>query len=195
MPFKRYCATVVFLAMSLGTLPAMASASPSLSSSFAFSDSSPTVPDLLFKDGRGQEHTLRDFIQNDLKGRYYVLLNIWATWCVPCVLEMPSLDKMQALMGPRNLAIIALSQDREGHVAVPGFYRQQGLSSLKVYFDPQGIATRRLRLRGLPTSVLINPQGEEIGRVSSRVDWDQFDNIVFIDKIVNAQAWAAYDAH
>jgi thiol-disulfide isomerase/thioredoxin len=181
--FKRSCATLVFFLLCFSALHAGEPPSRNLAGHFTLIDSPSDVPDLLFRDGEGRTHTLLNFIRNDLKGRY-VLLNVWATWCAPCLDEMPSLDALQAAMASRGLTVIALAEDQEGAVSVPAFYRRQGLTHLKVYLDPSGLAIRRLRLRGIPTSLLINPQGQLIGRAMARVDWSTSDNIAFLEKII-----------
>ncbi|MDD5587007.1 MAG: TlpA disulfide reductase family protein [Alphaproteobacteria bacterium] len=180
---KRCFATILFL---LHCGLAFAADGPrALSVNFSVMDPPWDVPDLLFTDSKGGEHLLRSYMKNELRGRY-VLLNLWATWCTPCVSEMPSLNRLQALMGPRNLSVIALSVDREGSVAVPAFYRRNNLNQLKVYWDSTGTALRRLHLRGIPTTLLINPNGQEIGRVASHVDWTREDNLAFLSRMIGA---------
>ena len=101
-----------------------------------------------------------------------VLLNLWATWCVPCVREMPTLDRLQAELGGPQFEVLALSSDRAGATVVEPFYREHGLRHLRVYLDPAGEATRALAVRGLPTTVLIDPRGNEIGRLEGTAEWD-----------------------
>jgi thiol-disulfide isomerase/thioredoxin len=108
---------------------------------------------------------------SDFAGRV-VLLNLWATWCAPCVREMPTLDRLQAELGGPDFEVVALSSDRAGAAAVEPFFRTHGLSRLGVYLDPQGEATRALGTRGLPTTVLIDREGREVGRLEGVAEWD-----------------------
>lgn len=179
--FKRCFATILLL-LNCG-LAYAADGPRALSANFAVMDPPWDVPDLVFVDGRGGEHTLRSFMKNELRGRY-VLLNLWATWCTPCVREMPSLDQLQALMEPRNLSVIALSVDHQGGATVPAFYRRNGLNHLKSFWDPSGTALRRMQLHGIPTTLLINPNGQEIGRVSNHIDWTREDNLAFLSRMI-----------
>ncbi|HZH25680.1 MAG TPA: TlpA disulfide reductase family protein [Azospirillaceae bacterium] len=124
------------------------------------------VPELSFKDGEGRTVGLADF-----RGQA-VLLNLWATWCVPCVREMPALDRLQALAGGQGVHVVALSLDRGGLDQVRPFYARHGLVNLGIYLDPGGDAMRAFQPRGLPTSILIDPDGREVGRVEGEFAWD-----------------------
>src|SRR5207244_7101611 len=88
------------------------------------------VPELRIQDDQGHDLTLADF-----RGRV-VLLNVWATWCVPCRQEMPTLDRLQARLGGRDFLVMALSIDRKGAEAVRGFYREVRVEKLAIYVDP-----------------------------------------------------------
>lgn len=179
---KRLCATTVFLLLFLAPVYG-AETTASLADSFmASSDPSP-VPDLLFQDGNGRAIKLQDFIKDTLKNRY-VLLTVWATWCVPCRKELPSLDRLQAMMAPRNLTVLALAEDHDGAVLVPAYFRRHNIRSLGLYLDPEASAIRSLRLRAIPVSLLINPQGEEIGRVAARIDWSRADNVATLQRMI-----------
>jgi thiol-disulfide isomerase/thioredoxin len=124
------------------------------------------MPELHFADGDGHPLTLADF-----RGRA-VLLNIWATWCVPCRKEMPSLDRLQARLGGRDLVVVPLSIDRKGADVVRPFYRKLGLASLGVYLDQSGNNASALNIEGLPTTLLIDREGREVGRAAGPAEWD-----------------------
>ncbi len=106
----------------------------------------------------------------DFRGRW-VLINLWATWCAPCVREMPSLDRLQARLGDR-LAILAVSEDRGGATAVDPFLQKLSLHALDVYLDAKGDVGQQLQLRGLPTSFLIDGDGRLRARLEGAADWD-----------------------
>lgn len=125
------------------------------------------LPELRFVDGTGQERTIADF-----RGKT-VLLNIWATWCAPCRKEMPSLDRLQATLGGADFQVIALSVDAGGVQNVRHFYDQLGLKNLSIFVDQSGWTMQSLRILGLPTSLLVDREGREIGRTLGPADWDQ----------------------
>ena len=124
------------------------------------------LPELHFADGDGRQLSLADF-----RGRL-VLLNLWATWCVPCRREMPTLDRLEAKLGGPGFEVIALSLDRKGLEAVQRFFKQLGLKALHIYLDASGRAAGELDAPGVPTTLLIDPQGREIGRVVGPAEWD-----------------------
>ena len=106
----------------------------------------------------------------DFRGRV-VLVNFWATWCGPCVAEMPALDRLQAELGGQDFTVITLSEDRNPALIAP-FYATHGLEHLKRYHDPSGALSRAFGIRGLPTSVVIDRQGREVGRLEGPAEWD-----------------------
>lgn len=124
------------------------------------------APDLVFLLPDGGEARLSDF-----RGRV-VLLNLWATWCAPCVREMPSLDRLQALSGGPDFEVVALSLDRGGLEQVAPFYERLGIGNLAVYLDPRNESMRALRPRGLPTTIVVGRDGTELGRVEGEKEWD-----------------------
>jgi thiol-disulfide isomerase/thioredoxin len=130
----------------------------------ARSDEAP-VPEISFQDGEHRKLTLADF-----RGQV-VLVNFWATWCTPCVRELPSLDRLQAQLKPSGVKIIALSLDRGGVDAVRAFYAENGIRNLDVYVDPTMDAQQAFDIPGLPTTVLIDRNGHDRGRLIGPADW------------------------
>lgn len=119
---------------------------------------------IVFYDAKGEQRSLRDF-----RGKV-VLVNLWATWCVPCIKEMPSLDRLQTQMG-ENFQVVAISQDKEDGAAVR-FFEKMKLKNLAVYTDPQNIAMRFWNVPGLPASFVINQNGEQVGSLYGTTQWD-----------------------
>jgi thiol-disulfide isomerase/thioredoxin len=101
-----------------------------------------------------------------------VVLNFWATWCPPCVAEMPALDRLHALLAVQRIAVLAASQDRGGMAAVRPFYERTGLRHLAIWFDPRGAAGRAFAIRGLPTTIIIDRAGNELARLEGPAEWD-----------------------
>ncbi len=138
-----------------------------------------------FENAQGKHMTLADF-----KGKV-VLLNIWATWCPPCVHEMPTLDKLQKLLGGKNFAVVPLSVDKGGIYTVKSFYDDNFISHLPIYVDPTTQVLDTLSILGTPTTILINKQGEEIARTMGPEDWDQPAVIAQIKHYMAAPAGSA----
>jgi thiol-disulfide isomerase/thioredoxin len=132
------------------------------------------VPAIRFVDHDEQERTLDDF-----RGRV-VLLNFWATWCGPCVQEMPSLERLQAALAGEKFLVLPVSQDRAGLPLVRQFYQEHALSGLAMFADRSSSAGRSFKLRGLPTSVLLDQQGRELGRFEGSADWSSPDALALI---------------
>lgn len=124
------------------------------------------VPAAGFQDGDGNPVSLDAF-----RGKV-VVLNFWATWCTPCVKEMPALDQLQADMADSGVAVVALSSDRGGVATVQEFFKKQGLGHLKIYVDAKNEVGRGLTVRGLPTTVLIDARGQEVARLEGQAAWD-----------------------
>ena len=123
------------------------------------------APTISLTDSGG--HTLE---LSALRGKL-VLVNLWATWCEPCLREMPSLERLQSRLGER-IAVLAVSEDRGGNKAVEPFIAKLGLKSVKIYIDPKSEVGHAFGARGLPTSVLIDREGKVLGRVEGAAEWD-----------------------
>jgi thiol-disulfide isomerase/thioredoxin len=137
----------------------------------------PAIP-LSFKGPGGEKTTLADF-----KGRA-LLVNIWATWCVPCRAEMPALDRLQAKAGGQDFEVVAINVDTARLERAPAFLDSIGVKTLTRYADPSADAFETLRLAGkalgLPTSLLIDKDGCEIGVVAGPADWDKPDAVAAV---------------
>jgi thiol-disulfide isomerase/thioredoxin len=133
---------------------------------FTARDDGAAAPAISFEDGERRHLTLADF-----HGQV-VLVNFWATWCLPCIRELPSLDRLQERLKPSGVKIIALSLDRGGAEAVKRFYAENDIRHLDVYVDPTMEAQEAFKIPGLPTSVLIDRNGRDRGRLIGPADWD-----------------------
>ena len=140
------------------------------------------LPEIRFADEEGHELTLADF-----RGRV-ALLNIWATWCVPCRKEMPTLDRLQARLGGKDFLVIALSIDREGVAPVKRFYQELKLEKLAIYVDPSGKRSRALAIPGVPTTLLIDRQAREIARKMGPAEWDGAEMVSLVERTIHAQS-------
>jgi thiol-disulfide isomerase/thioredoxin len=131
--------------------------------------------DLAYFDGDGEERRL-----SDLRGMV-VVLNIWATWCPPCVREMPTLDSLAAQTQDQDVVVLALSQDRGGDRKVPKFYEGAGIENLEVALDPTLAAGKVFGIRGLPTTVILDKTGREVARHEGYREWDGLDVLALLD--------------
>jgi thiol-disulfide isomerase/thioredoxin len=127
------------------------------------------LADVTFQDAQGQPKSLNDF-----KGKT-VLLNLWATWCAPCREEMPSLDRLEKELGSDKFEVVALALDRGGADAARKFLDGIKVQNLKLYVDSSTRAGSALRIVGMPTTILIGPDGREIGRLPGPAEWDSAD--------------------
>lgn len=134
------------------------------------------VPDFTFENADGEALTLKDF-----RGKL-VLLNIWATWCAPCREEMPELDRLEAELGSDRFEVVALSVDSKGQKLVRDFLAEVGAGHLGLYIDPTAKANFTLGAFGLPTTLLISPEGEELGRMVGPAPWASEDAKAFIEE-------------
>jgi thiol-disulfide isomerase/thioredoxin len=137
------------------------------------------TPKISFQSGSGRKLALDDF-----RGRV-VLLNLWATWCAPCRAEMPTLDNLQAILGGADFEVLALSLDQGGVQDVERFYQDLGLRHLAIYVDPTTRAQRELRVFGLPTTLLIDADGRELGRLIGPTDWDSHEMVSFLRSFID----------
>ncbi len=117
-----------------------------------------------------------------------ILLNLWATWCPPCIRELPALDRLQSALGGRNFTVMALSID-EADMEVPvSFVRGLGLENLDVYLDFTGSIAKGFPLYGLPITYLIDRRGLVIGYLVGAADWDSPEAIRFLGHYIERKA-------
>ena len=160
--------------------PAADTAATSKLGQFTALDPPLPAPALAFETRKGTVAHLADF-----RGQF-VLLNLWATWCVPCIEEMPSLDRLQAKLGKR-LRVLAVSQDRRGAAAVDPFLAQHDIKNLTVGLDPKNAAVAAFHVEGLPTSFLISRKGMILGSLIGSADWDAPKMLAVLDRYLDAK--------
>jgi thiol-disulfide isomerase/thioredoxin len=146
---------------------------------FAFRKAPQALPEVKFQDAEGKERTLAEW-----RGKV-VLLNLWATWCVPCRREMPTLDRLQQELGSDEFEVVAISVDRKGIEAAGKFLKEAKVGNLALYADPTVRLTSTLRAVGLPATLLIDAQGREIGRLLGPAEWDSEDSKRLIRSALN----------
>jgi thiol-disulfide isomerase/thioredoxin len=139
-------------------------------------------PHLHFTDAAGKRLTLADYA-----GRG-IVLNIWATWCGPCVDELPSLAAMAPKLRPAGIVVLPVSIDIQGAAVVQPFYASHGITTLPVLLDPDGTAMDRLDSHGIPITVIINPAGKMMGRLVGAANWDTAGALAMIRQLAGGPA-------
>jgi thiol-disulfide isomerase/thioredoxin len=136
------------------------------------------VPDLAFQDGAGKPMTLAHW-----RGRT-VLLNLWATWCVPCRREMPALDALEQKLGGPDFQVVAVNIDTRDPDKPKAFLKELGISKLAYYADPSAKTFQDLkeigRAFGMPTTMLVSKEGCEIGTIAGPANWASDDAVKLI---------------
>ena len=131
---------------------------------------------LTFIDAKNRQFNLSDY-----QGKL-ILLNFWATWCVPCKKEMPSLDLLQVNKNLNNLKIFPINVGQENIEKTSKFFEDLEIKNLKLYFDSPITLAKKFGLRGIPTSILINKEGLEFARIIGSID---FKDKKFIEWLTN----------
>ncbi|SDW42575.1 TlpA disulfide reductase family protein [Celeribacter indicus] len=169
---KKLIAATLYTALSLGAIPASgadleraAALREDSLQKLSFHDTPKPVSDVVFTDPEGGEHRLSDH-----SGKL-VLLNFWATWCAPCRKEMPELDALQTAYGAEGLEVLTVATGRNPLPAIRKFYDETDLTALPVLLDPQSALARDMAVLGLPVTVLIDPEGQEIARMTGDAEW------------------------
>jgi len=152
--------------LSLFLLDSQANADKVLPSGFERVEGNHPAPNTAFFDQNGRQIKVQDF-----RGKV-VIVNIWATWCAPCVKEMPSLARLAAQLPATQFAFVAVSQDKGGQALTKPFMDRLGISELSIYFDPAGRVFRDYGGRGMPTTFIIDQKGIVISRLEGTAEWD-----------------------
>jgi thiol-disulfide isomerase/thioredoxin len=137
------------------------------------------LPELAFTDADGKPRTLADF-----QGKT-ILLNLWATWCVPCRKEMPALDALQAKLGSDRFAVVAVNIDTRNLDKPKTWLQEVGITKLGYYADPSAKVFQDLKAIGkafgMPTTLLVDPQGCELGALAGPAEWASDDAVKLIE--------------
>ncbi|QMU59410.1 MAG: redoxin domain-containing protein [Boseongicola sp.] len=167
----RYLLAVLYTALALGANTAQADIAKAESlregtmKKLRFSEAQP-VSEVAFTDPAGAEMTLADF-----KGKY-VLVNFWATWCAPCRKEMPQLAELQDEFGGDDFEVVTIATGRNPVPAIDRFFDEIGVENLPKYLDPKSALGRDSGVFGLPITLILNPEGQEIARMRGDAEWN-----------------------
>ncbi len=147
---------------------------------FAVAKAPVAVPQVAIDDVKGTRRALSAF-----KGKY-VLLNLWATWCAPCVRELPALAKLKAAVPPGRFDVVAVDVGRGTAADARSFLDAHGAKALDTYVDSNIALLRAFNAFGLPLTVLIDPQGREIGRSVGPAAWDTPEAVDYFKTLARA---------
>ena len=135
------------------------------------------APDIAFSDATGARRTLSSY-----RG-HYVLLNLWATWCAPCVKELPELAKLQSAVGPAKLAVVTVNVGHSTAAETGAFLKDHQANTLPVLVDTDTAFIRAFGAFGLPLSILIDPKGREIARATGPAEWDRPQSVMWFKSL------------
>lgn len=166
----------------LATLAALGLAAPTAAGAkpaqgLLIHDSPKMLPALDIRDGDGKPAGLES-----LHGQA-ILLNLWASWCMPCVAELPALDRLKPKAEAKGVAVVALSLDRGGKIAVVNTYARLGITALAIRTDEARAAAEKLSASVLPVSLLLDRQGREVARYVGAADWEGQQAALLLDAL------------
>jgi thiol-disulfide isomerase/thioredoxin len=139
----------------------------------------PDAPDVVFTNQHGKEFTLADF-----KGKI-ILLNFWATWCPPCIREMPALNELAKEFKDKDFIVIAIASGRQGREGADEFLQKRKLTSLQSYLDPEQNFMRLMGIDSLPVSFIIDAEGKMQGGVIGMSEWDSPEAKTVLRELLN----------
>ena len=130
-----------------------------------FSSAPKDVSQVVFHDPDGNEFQLSDW-----EGKY-ILVNFWATWCAPCRKEMPAIDALQAEFGGENFEVVTIAAGRNEIPAINRFFEEVNVTNLPILLDPKNKLASKMAVFGMPTTMILNPEGQEIARMRGDAEW------------------------
>jgi thiol-disulfide isomerase/thioredoxin len=136
-------------------------------------------PDAQWRSGEGAKVSLADFTGK------VVMVNFWATWCAPCIRELPSINRLQAVLGGDDFTVVAINIDTGGEAVAALFSRRLKISNLDLYIDPRGTTSRAMGVNVMPTTVIYDRGGQEVGRLEGGAEWDSPEALALLQWFIN----------
>ena len=141
-------------------------------------------PNFQWQDEQGQPVSLTNFAGK------VVLFNFWATWCVPCIRELPSLDRLNAKLGGDKFTVVTLNIDRAGKPVALKMVKRLKLKTLRLYLNPKLKISRALGVKVMPSTFLFDAKGRELGKLEGAAEWDAPEAIDFMRYFIDRPGYA-----
>ena len=183
---KLFRSAVLYTALAFGANAAMADIAAlealraGTMKKLVFLSEAKPVSQIAFTDPEGGEHKLSDW-----QGKY-VLLNFWATWCAPCRKEMPGLEEIQTEFGGETFEVVPIATGRNALPGIRRFFEEIGATNLPILLDPKQKLARDMAVLGLPITVILNPEGQEIARLRGDAEWNSKSAKAIIAALINS---------
>ena len=182
MPNRNLLTTAAAVLVALSVLYGIGTgpvhAKPAMPAPLTAETKAPAVPKSSFLDASGGKHSIGDF-----KGKY-VLVNLWATWCAPCVSELPSLVKLQAAVPGLKVLAVDVGHDKTDKAAA--FLKDHKADALGTYVDTELALLHAFGAYGLPTTVLIDPSGKEVAKAQGPAEWNAPQFVAYFKSLTNS---------
>jgi len=150
---------------------------PAVLNKLELTEGTPAAPAVTFYDADGKAMSLNDF-----RGRY-VLVNLWATWCGPCINELPSLVRLQAELPQDKITVLPLDLEKHDTQKVVEFLERTKIEGLPIYIDRDFSAMRGFHANELPLTILIDADGKEVARAAGEQKWDHADSVAYLKAV------------
>ena len=171
-------AAIVLLAVLYWMMASTVHAPPASLDPLKLTNPPKPVPSVAISGPGGKLTNLRDF-----KGRY-VLLNLWAPWCGPCVKELPALAALAKALPPGRFVVVPVDVGREGQADAQEFLAGHGAATLQTYVDPNAVLLRGFGGYGLPLTILIDPEGNEVARAEMPPNWAAPESVAYLRELI-----------
>jgi thiol-disulfide isomerase/thioredoxin len=140
------------------------------------------APDLKFSDAAGKALSLADYRRSGL------IVNVWATWCGPCIAELPTFAAIGPSLAKSRILILPISVDLDGVKAVAPFYASHGIKTLPILLDPDSSTTEALNASGIPVTIIINAAGQLVGRLDGSANWDSAATLALVRQLAGGKS-------
>mgnify|MGYP002816644940 CR=1 FL=1 len=151
---------------------------------FQLAPSTRPRPSATWQDAAGKNLTLADF-----SGKV-VMVNYWASWCPPCIRELPSIDRLQASLGGDNFTVVAINIDRGGKPIARRMAKRLKIKHLALYLDRESKSARSLGVRSMPTTFIFDRKGREVGKLEGGAEWDEKEAVALVKYFINNPGYA-----
>ncbi|MFV0358242.1 TlpA disulfide reductase family protein [Tropicimonas sp.] len=187
MALKRVLAAVVYTGLALLANGALAQPADVAAlreggmKKLALHEAPGALPDIELTDA---DDTLRRL--SEFRGKWLVV-NFWATWCAPCRNEMPTLSNLQTIFADRPVEVVTIATGRNAPAAIDRFFDEIGVTNLPKFRDPRQQLARQMGIMGLPVTVIVDPEGREVGRLIGDAPWDSESSVAILEALSAAR--------